>query len=81
MDAKAEWLRESKLLKISKGEDISLIADVKGGWKVHSEEGKKDIKAYLKGKELYLPLKEICQLLDLKLDWDEETFIGRVSTK
>jgi len=79
--ASAEWERAGKLLKIKSEDDALLIANIKGRWKVYTEEGKKDINAYFKDGELYLPLKELCKLLNLELKWDEETFIAHVFKK
>jgi hypothetical protein len=74
----SEWIKEGKILKISKDNDICYIANIKGKWRVYKGKEKKDIEVYLKDEEIYLPLKELCELLGLKLQWDEETYIGRV---
>jgi len=79
--ASAEWEKTGKLLKIKSEDDTLLIANIRGQWKVYTEEGKRDINAYLKDGELYLPLKELCKLLNLELKWDEETFIAHVFKK
>ncbi|MBC7326817.1 hypothetical protein H5T87_01710 [bacterium] len=76
----AEWIRKGNLLRIKNDSEIS-IANIKGRWKIYSDEGVKKINAYLKEGEIYLPLKELCQLLNLELQWDEETFIARVFKK
>ncbi|MBC7328231.1 hypothetical protein H5T87_09000 [bacterium] len=76
-----EWVRKGKLLRIKKENDSLTIGNIKGQWKIYSDEGVKKINTYLKDKEIYLPLKELCQLLNLELQWDEETFIARVFKK
>ena len=77
----SEWIREGKILKVSNDKDICYIANLKGKWRAYKGKKKKDIEAYLKEKEIYLPLKELCELLGLKLEWDGETYIGRVSKR
>jgi len=79
LNVSAEWTREGKLLTIKIGETLIRIANLKGKWWIYKEGERKDVDAYLKDKELFLPLQELCQLLSLKLDWDEETYIARVS--
>jgi len=74
----SEWIKEGKILKISNDKDICYIANLKSKWRAYKGKEKNDIEVYLKDEEIYLPLKELCELLGLKLQWDEETYIGRV---
>jgi len=76
-----KWARKDTLLTLNRGSDTIQIANIKGQWKVYTEEGKKDINAYSKDGELYLPLKELCKLLNLELKWDDDTFIAYVFKK
>ena len=76
-----EWTREGKLLTIKKDDGTMKIANIKDKWWIYNDGERREVEAYIKDKELYLPLKELCELLNLKLEWDEDTFIGKVSTK
>jgi len=76
-----EWTREGKLLTIKKDEGAVKIANIKDKWWIYKEGERKEVEAYIKDKELYLPLEELCELLNLRLEWDENTFIGKVFTK
>ena len=75
-----EGVTEGKSLTIKMDDESIRIEGLNDGWKIiYKGKEKEDIEAYLKDKELYLPLKELCELLSLKLEWDKETYIGRVS--
>jgi len=74
-----DWEAEGKSLTIKRGNENIGIERLNDEWKIiYKGKEKKDIEAYLKDEEIYLPLKELCELLGLKLQWDEETYIGRV---
>ncbi|MGC8842822.1 MAG: stalk domain-containing protein [bacterium] len=79
LNISSQWIKGRKILKVSKNEDVLYIADIRGGWRIYKGKEKRDVEAYLKGNELYLPLKELCKVLNLKLDWDEESYIGKVA--
>ena len=76
-----EWMREGKLLTIKKEGGTMKIANIKDKWWIYKDGERREVEGYIKDKELYLPLKELCELLNLKLEWDENTFIGKVFTK
>jgi hypothetical protein len=76
-----EWTREGKLLTIKKDEGAVKIANIKDKWWIYKDGERKEVEGYIKDKELYLPLKKLCELLNLKLEWDDDTFIGKVFTK
>jgi hypothetical protein len=76
-----EWTREGKLLTIKKDDGTVKIANIKDKWWIYKDGERKEVEGYIKDKELYLPLKELCELLNLKLEWDDDTFIGKVLTK
>ncbi|MGB9797830.1 MAG: hypothetical protein ACPLSK_04335, partial [bacterium] len=61
----AEWTRKGELLTIRKGEDAIKIVLTKGKWLIDDGNGSEPIEAYFKGNELYLPLKELCKVLNL----------------
>jgi hypothetical protein len=74
-----DWEAEGKSLTIKRGNENIGIERLNDEWKIiYKGKEKKDIEVYLKDEEIYLPLKELCELLGLKLQWDEETYIGRV---
>ena len=76
-----EWTREGKLLTIKKEDGTMKIANIKDKWWIYKDGERKEVEGYIKDTELYLPLEELCELLNLKLEWDENTFIGKVFTK
>jgi len=78
--ATAEWRKEGEFLTISKGEESLRIVNRNGTWKAYKNKASRVVKAYLKDGELYLSLFELPSLLNLKLEWDEETYIGKITT-
>jgi hypothetical protein len=76
-----EWTREGKLLTIKKEGGTMKIANINDKWWIYKDGERKEVEGYIKDKELYLPLEELCELLNLRLEWDENTFIGKVFTK
>ncbi|MGC9004830.1 MAG: stalk domain-containing protein, partial [bacterium] len=71
LNISSEWTKEGRLLTIRRNDETLRIANIKGKWWVYKEGERKVIEAYPKEKEIYLPLKELCEILNLKLEWDE----------